>query len=113
MARSNEPLWWAPFFLGAGISAMLVPALIVITGILLPLGFIAGPESFRLLVDHWLTRLLLFIVISLSLFAWAHRFRYLLFDLGLKGGRTAVAVLCYGSAIAGGIVTGAIALRWI
>ncbi len=113
MARSNEPLVWAPFFAGAGLSAMLAPALVLITGILVPLGLFAGPEAFRGLVTHWLTRLLLFFFIALALIAWAHRFRYLLFDLGLKGGRTAVAALCYGSAIAGTVIAGAIALKWL
>ena len=113
MARSNEPLAWAPFFAGAGLSAMLAPALVLITGALLPLGLFAGPEPFRELVTHWLTRLFLFLFIALALFAWAHRFRYLLFDLGLRGGRTVVAVLCYGGAIIGAVVAAAIALRLI
>ena len=91
---------------------MLAPALIVITGILLPLGVFA-PEAFRALVGHPLTRVFLVVVISLSLFAWAHRFRYLLFDLGVKGGKTAVATLCYGSAIIGTLAATAIALRLI
>jgi len=110
MARSNEPLWWGPFSAGMMIGALFVPAIIVLT-FLLPLIRPDKAENFRLLVDHPLTRIFLFVVISTSLFHWAHRFRYILFDLGVHGGKTVIAWLCYGSAIAGTIVTAALALH--
>jgi fumarate reductase subunit D len=94
------------------VGALAVPALIVITGVLVPLGVLT-PDRLQHLLNHFLTRLFLFVVISLSLFHWAHRFRYILFDLGLKGGRGAVAALCYGAAIVGTLVAGAIALRLV
>jgi fumarate reductase subunit D len=111
MARSNEPLWWGPFSAGMMIGAVCVPALIVITGFLLPLGAPAGAERARVLINHPLTRALLFVVISSSLFHWAHRFRYILVDLGLHGGKQIVAFLCYGTAVAGTVVTAALALH--
>ncbi len=104
MARSNEPLWWGPFSAGMMIGALCVPALIVITGFLLPWLRPHDAEKVQHLVNHPLTRVLLFVVISLSFFHWAHRFRYILFDLGLKGGRTAVAAVCYGAAIVGTVL---------
>ena len=110
MARSNEPFWWALFSAGMMISAFVVPALIVITGLLPPLGLVKA-DSLRNLVNHPLTRVLLFFVISLSFFTFAHRFRFTLVDLGLKGAATAIAVLCYGSAIVGTLVAGAVALH--
>lgn len=111
MARSNEPLWYGPFAAGLMIGAFFVPILIVITGFVFP--FLRPAEASQVLhlVNHWLTRTLLFVVISLSFFHWAHRFRYIVFDLGVKGGRTAVAVLCYGAAIVGTLLAGALALR--
>src|SRR5262249_36868559 len=109
MARSNEPLWWAPFSAGMMIGALFVPIVIIITGFILP--WSGDPERLRVLIDHPLTRILLFVVISLSFFHWAHRFRYILFDLGLHGGKTVVAFLCYGSAIAGTVAAGALALH--
>jgi fumarate reductase subunit D len=110
MARSNEPLWWGPFSAGMMIGALFVPALIVITGLLLPLRA-ANADRVQKLIDNPLTRLLLFVVISLSFFHWAHRFRYILFDLGLKSGRPAVAAACYGAAIIGSVLAAAIALH--
>jgi succinate dehydrogenase subunit D len=113
MARSNEPLWWGPFSAGMMIGALCVPAMIVITGFLLPWLRPHDAEAARRLINHPLTLLLLFVVISLSFFHWAHRFRYILFDLGLKGGRTAIAVLCYGAAVVGTVAAAAIALHLV
>jgi fumarate reductase subunit D len=111
MARSNEPLWWAPFSAGMMIGALCVPALVVITGFLMPYLLPTNVGGAQRLIDHPLTRLFLFVVISLSLFHWAHRFRYILFDLGLKEGKTAVAAGCYGSAVVGTVIAGLIALH--
>jgi fumarate reductase subunit D len=110
MARSNEPLWWGPFSAGMMIGALFVPALIVITGFLL---IVRQPDATKVqnLINSPLTRLLLFVIVFFSFFHWAHRFRYILFDLGLKGARTAVAAACYGAAIVGSILAAAIALH--
>ncbi len=113
MARSNEPLWYGPFSAGLMIGALFVPALIVITGLLLPLGYLGDAERVRSLINHPLTRAFLFVVIAFSLFHWAHRFRYILFDLGLQGGKSVIAFLCYGSAVVGTLLTAAIALRLV
>jgi fumarate reductase subunit D len=111
MARSNEPLWYGPFAAGMMIGALFIPALIIITGILVPLGSLGDSEHLRTLVNHPLTRLLLFLVISFSLFHWAHRFRYILFDVGVHGGKSVIAFLCYGTAMVGTILTAALALH--
>jgi fumarate reductase subunit D len=107
MAKSNEPLVWAPFFAGAGLSALLMPVLIIIT-ILASYGVI---PSFDLrgsnllgLVNHWYVRVVLFILISLSLFHALHRIRFILVDLGLKAAHSMIAALCYGLAIMGTLV---------
>jgi fumarate reductase subunit D len=111
MARSNEPLWWAPFSAGMMIGALCVPALILITGFLWPWFRSRDAQQAWALVNNPWVRAFLFVVISFSFFHWAHRFRYILFDLGLKGGREAVAAACYGAAIVGTIVAGLIALH--
>src|SRR5262249_162514 len=97
MARSNEPLWYGPFSAGLMIGALFVPGLIVLTGFLIPLGLRGDSERVQSLFNCPWMRLLLFVVISFSLFHWAHRFRYILFDLGLHGGKGIVAFLCYGT----------------
>jgi len=103
MAQSREPIVWLPFAVGGQVSAFVLPILIVLTGIALPLGWTSATQL-RELIVHPLGRLVLFGVISLSLFHWAHRFRYFLMDLGLRALNTVMAVLFYGAAILGTIL---------
>jgi fumarate reductase subunit D len=102
MAKSNEPLVWAPFFAGAGLSALLMPVLIVI---MLAASY-SGSDAFDLrgLLSNWFVRLILFLLISLSLFHAVHRIRFILVDLGLKSARGLIAALCYGFAVMGTLV---------
>ena len=91
------------------VAAMVFPVLIIITGILVPFG-LAGddPLNFERIhsaVSHPFIKLVLFTVISLPLFHWAHRFRFTLVDVGLKSMSTLISILCYGGAIAGTIVS--------
>jgi fumarate reductase subunit D len=102
MAKSNEPLWWAPFFVGAGISALLMPVTILIL-LIAGFGGMDGKAVWELLNRH-LVRLILFVLISLSLFHATHRIRYILVDLGLKAAKGPISVACYGSAIVGSVL---------
>ncbi len=112
MSMSNEPFWWSLFSAGGMVAAMVLPILIIITGILVPFG-LAGDdplnfERINTAVSHPLIKLVFFAVISLPLFHWAHRFRFTLVDVGLKSVSTLIAVICYGVAIAGTIVSAVI-----
>jgi fumarate reductase subunit D len=40
MARSNKPILWLPFAGGGLVAALLTPVLILITGVLMPLGLV-------------------------------------------------------------------------
>lgn len=40
MRRSDEPIYWGLFGAGGVVAAMLLPILILITGILMPLGWL-------------------------------------------------------------------------
>jgi len=109
MAKSNEPIWWSLFSAGGMVAAMVLPILIVITGILVPFG-LAGEDPLNFERIHSAVsqkdsvKLVLFIVITLPFFHWAHRFRFTLIDVGLKSVSTLISVLCYGGAIAGTII---------
>ncbi len=98
MARSNEPIWWSLFSAGGVVAAFFMPITVVLTCIAVPAGWISA-EGLRQLVEHPLTRLDLFVLISLPMFHWAHRFRYVAVDLGLKGLGGVLQVACYGTAI--------------
>ena len=109
MAKSNEPIWWSLFSAGGMIAAMVLPILIIITGILIPFGWVTeDPLNFEKIstgVSNEFIKLILFIIITLPLFHWAHRFRFTLVDIGLKSVSTFISVLCYGGAIVGTIIS--------
>ena len=112
MAKSNEPIWWSLFSAGGMVAAMIFPILIIITGILIQFG-LAGddPLNFEKIstgISNQLIKLILFTIITLPLFHWAHRFRFTLVDVGLKSMSTLISILCYGGAIAGTIVSAVI-----
>ena len=107
MKKSIEPFWWGLFGAGGTCAAFFVPVLLFLNGLAIPLGWIDAPafEHVFHLVTHPLTRLFLFVVISLSFFHWAHRFRFTLYDgLQLKHLNLLIAVLTYGSAIVGTLI---------
>lgn len=108
MPRLTEPFWWSLFAAGGVVAAFFVPITIVLTGIAAPAGWVREAFEYQralALVSHPISRLYLFVFISLPLFHWAHRFRFILIDLGLKGGRLPVAIACYGGAIVGTLLT--------
>ena len=107
MARSITPFLWLLFSAGGTVAALLFPVHLFVTGLAVPLGWLDAPsyQSLHGLVRHPLARLYLFVLISLPLFHWAHRFRYTLYDgLGLKHLTELIAVLCYGTALAGTVI---------
>jgi fumarate reductase subunit D len=104
--KTIEPLWWSLFSAGGVVAAFLVPVHLFLFGLAIPLGW-ASVSHARLLalVGHPVVKLYLFVLIALPLYHWAHRFRFILEDLGLHGLRMPLAVLCYGSAIVGTVAT--------
>jgi fumarate reductase subunit D len=109
-----EPFWWGLFMAGAGIIGMFLPIHILIQGIFAPVGVVSPDVLGRRIagaLNNPLVKLYLFVLISLPLYHWAHRFRYFLFDLGLHGGRMALAVLCYGAAVVGTILAALVLFR--
>ena len=105
MARSNEPLFWSLFSAGGVVTAFIIPVAIVLTGIVVPAGWIEA-EGLRELVAQPVTRWFLFVLITLALFHWAHRFRYAIADLGLRKLAGILGIVCYGTAIVGTILAG-------
>jgi fumarate reductase subunit D len=110
MAKSNEPLWWAPFMAGAGLAAFFMPATIFLTSIAVAAGWLDEDRLWRLLNNPFV-RLYVFLLIALPLFHAAHRLRFILVDLGLKAAHKIIAVLCYGSAIVGTVLAALLALH--
>ena len=102
--RSIEPLLWLLFSAGGVLAALLIPVLLFLFGLAFPLGWLAPPSHEHLLavLRHPLTRVGLFLLCTLSLFHWAHRFRYTLYDgLRLKHLNEVINLFCYGGAVVG------------
>ena len=102
--RSVEPLPWLLFSAGGVMSALFLPVLVFLFGLAVPLGWISAPtyDDLHSVLRSPLTILVLFVVLMLSSFHAAHRFRYTLYDgLQIKHLNVPVGVLCYGGAIVG------------
>ena len=98
MTKSNEPFWWSLFSAGGVVAAFFMPITILLTAIVLPSDAISA-EGLRQLAGHPLTRLYLFVLISLPMFHWAHRFRYVAVDLGFKSISSILPIVCYGTSV--------------
>jgi fumarate reductase subunit D len=115
MARqTTEPLVWLLFSAGGVLSALFMPSLALLFGVAFPLGWLQAPDHARVLaiVQHPLTRLLLFALCTLSLFHWAHRFRFTLYDgLQIKHLNELINTFCYGVAIGGSLYAAYLLVR--
>ncbi len=107
--RSSEVFLWTLFSAGGVIAALLIPVHLFLFGVALPLGWLRAPtyEHMMALVEHPVARIYLFLLCSLPLFHWAHRFRYTLYDgLQVKHLNEVIFTLCYGGAVAGTVLAG-------
>ena len=112
--RPIEPLLWILFSAGGTLAALLIPVLLALFGLMFPLGWLPPPSHAHLVavLGHPVVRVGLFLLCTLSLFHWAHRFRFVVHhQLGIHGLRRLVAVACYGSATAGTAISALVLLR--
>jgi fumarate reductase subunit D len=87
MKRSNKPIFWSLFGAGGMLSALAAPALIVVTGIALPLGWVPlAYERAHALALHPLGKLALVALIGLFLFHGCHRMYHCVHDFGVHVG---------------------------
>lgn len=106
--RSNEPIFWSLFGAGGVMTAFLLPAVILITGILVPLGLV-GPEvmSFgrmQAFLGNIIGKAIVWALVSLTLWHACHRMYHGLHDLGVHTGLGLYKWLAYGTAFVGTIV---------
>jgi fumarate reductase subunit D len=104
---SNEAFLWLLFSAGGVVAAVLIPIQLFLFGLAFPLGWLPQPsyEHLMALVQSPLTRLYLFVMCSLPLFHWAHRFRFTLYDgLQVKHLNEVIFAFCYGGALLGTVL---------
>jgi len=112
--RSVEPLLWLAFSAGGVLAALLIPSLLFLFGLAFPLGWLTPPDHAHLLavLGQPLARIAIFLLCTLSLFHWAHRFRYTLYDgLQIKHLNELVNLFCYGGATAGTLIAAYLVLQ--
>jgi fumarate reductase subunit D len=99
MARSNKPILWLPFAAGGLVAALITPILILLTGVLVPGGFLYLPHEKAFAFAHNpVGKLILFAAVALPTWHAAHRLRMTAHDLCLGAG-TVIKAICYGFAI--------------
>ena len=111
---SNEGFFWLLFSAGGVIAALLIPVQVFLFGIAFPLGWIQSPsyEKLLLLVQSPLAKIYLFVLCSLPLFHWAHRFRFTLYDgLQVKHLNEVIFAFCYGGALVGTVLGAYLVIR--
>ena len=98
MAKSNKPMLWLPFAGGGLVAALIIPVLILITGILVPLGVLnLRYETIAAFAHNPIGKLIVLGAVALPAWHAAHRLRMTAHDLGLGNG-VAVKAACYGTA---------------
>jgi fumarate reductase subunit D len=111
-----EPVLWLLFSAGGLVAALIVPVLLLLFGVVFPLGWVAAPDYAHLsaVVRFPLTRLALLGVCVLALFHWAHRFKYTLYDgLQLQRQHAAINAFCYGGAVIGSAIAAYLLLLYV
>ena len=111
---SNEGFFWLLFSAGGVVAAVFIPIHLFLFGLAFPLGWLPQPsyEHLLALAQSPLARIYLFVLCSIPLFHWAHRFRFTLYDgLQVKHLNEVIFVFCYGGALLGTLVSGYLMLR--
>jgi fumarate reductase subunit D len=102
-----QGLLWVGFANAAVLSALIVPAHILVQGILGPLGLVPSfdrrSSTFATALSDPLVKIYLLVVIAASFYLFGHRTRYVIHELGVHG-KLAVGVVMYGLAVAGTVL---------
>ena len=100
--RSHEPIVWSLFGAGGMVLAYLTPALVIITGFLLPLLAGSEPEATFVLVREflqgWFAKIAVLAIISLQLYHAVHRIYHGLHDIHVHGPEILMLIIFYGGA---------------
>ncbi|MCF8149719.1 MAG: hypothetical protein K9K30_00270 [Burkholderiaceae bacterium] len=112
MAKSHKPVVWFPFAAGGTVIAFFIPVIVLLT-LMAALGHApAGLDYANLhaFAANGLGKLIIFGVVSLSMWSSAHRLRCTFYDFGVRAD-TAVATILYLAAIIGSILAAIYLLR--
>ncbi|MCX2980681.1 fumarate reductase subunit D [Halieaceae bacterium IMCC14734] len=113
--RSHEPIVWSLFGAGGMVVAFLLPAAVLITGFIAPLGVAELPIlSYSLALEFcrsWWGSLFILVCIVLPAFHAAHRLYHGMHDLHLRGANWLMLTVFYGGA--SGLACATLFYLWI
>ena len=102
----GHSFWWFMFGNGGAIAAVFLPVTIFVAGVLGPLRSTLGINNWMEDARHFgwvlgnpIIKLFFIVLCFLTFVHAAHRIRYLLFDLGVRGAVRPLEWICYGAAI--------------
>jgi len=103
----GHAFWWFLFGNGGAIAAVFLPVVILVAGVLGPLGvknWMEDANHFGWTLGNPIIKLFFIVLCFLTFVHAAHRMRYTLFDFGLRGSVRTLEWACYGAAIVGTVV---------
>lgn len=86
LKRSNSPIFWLLFGGGGMVAALFGPALVLVTGLLVPFGLVSGLLSYEralAIAQNVIGKGFLFVVIALMAWHAAHRLLCSVHDFGI------------------------------
>lgn len=109
LKRSNAPIFWSLFGAGGMLSALFGPALVFITGIAVPFGFMLPADAMSYpnmlaFAQNFIGKGFILAVIALFLWFAAHRIYHSLHEVGIHAGLVA-KLICYGSAFVATVIS--------
>ena len=101
--RSNAPIFWGLFGAGGMLAALFGPMLVLITGILVPMGLLLPADTMSYakmlaFAQNFIGKAFIFAIIALFLWHAGHRIFHSLHEIGIHAG-LAAKLVCYGVAL--------------
>ena len=109
LKRSNAPIFWGLFGGGGMLAALFGPMLVIITGLLVPLGLLLPADTMSYpkmlaFAQNFIGKGFIFAVIALFLWHATHRIYHSLHEIGIHAGFGA-KLICYGIALIGTLIS--------
>jgi len=101
--RSNAPIFWGLFGAGGMLAALFGPMLVIITGLLVPMGLLLPADTMSYpkmlaFAQNFVGKGFIFAVIALFVWHALHRIYHSLHEIGIHAGLMA-KLICYGIAL--------------
>jgi len=101
----SQGLLWVAFANAAVLTALIMPAHILVQGVLAPLGVVPSFDqrysTFAPAIANWAVKIYLLVLVASCLYVFGHRIRYILVELAVPGSKLVFGVLTLGLALLG------------